>query len=193
MARLQPNGFSLIEVLVSLLVLTLGVIGVAGMQLAALRTAQQSTFQTTALQLASEMADRMRANDSQMKSTGTDNQFLKVDYTAANGKPTAPAKLCYDAACNAEELARFDVYEWQNRIRSGLPAGRAVICRDASPWDTGADALTWDCQPGAGDDAPVVIKIGWSARGGNPDGSLRADRAAPLPPAVAITVKPYIQ
>src|SRR5690606_15894095 len=55
------NGFSLIEVLVAVFVLAVGVIGAAGMQLAALRTTQQSSFQTRALHLAAEMADYMRA------------------------------------------------------------------------------------------------------------------------------------
>ena len=49
------HGFSLIEVLISVFVLAVGVIGAAGMQLTALRTTQQSVFQTKALHLATEM------------------------------------------------------------------------------------------------------------------------------------------
>jgi len=57
----EHNGFSLIEVLIAVFVLALGVIGVAGMQLTAMRTSQQSAFQTTAVELPAEMADKMRA------------------------------------------------------------------------------------------------------------------------------------
>lgn len=187
MRNLRKAGFSLVEVLVSIFVLALGVIGVAGMQLTALRTAQQSALRTTALQLASEMADRMRTNDSQMKLAGADNPFLRVDFPPRDGRHTAPDKLCYASDCNAEELAKFDIYEWEKQVKTALPGGRAVICRDAAPWDTATGAFTWTCNAGSGDGASVVIKLGWREKANNLDGS------QPLPPGVAITVKPYIK
>ena len=190
MIKLKHAGFSLIEVLISVFVLALGVIGSAGMQLGALRTTQQSAFQTTALELAAEMADKMRANASQMKQS--DNLFLKVDYQSASGAdPAPPGAFCYgkDAACDAEALARFDIYEWEKRIKSSLPGGRALICRDAAPWDSGAGALTWTCSKPSFDSAGLVIKIGWQAK--NPDGSLIHDAAKFFPPSVALAVEPY--
>ena len=187
----KRNGFSLIEVLVSVLVLALGVIGAAGMQLTAMRTTQQSEFQTLALQLAAEMADKMRANDSQMK-TGGANPFLSVNYQSAiEGEPTAPGKLCYASACNGEELAEFDIYEWKKRVKAALPGGRVLVCRDSAPWDSAKNALTWNCSAGAGDNASLMIKIGW--QGKNPDGSLIRDAVNVFPPSVALTVEPYIQ
>jgi type IV pilus assembly protein PilV len=189
MEKLRQDGFSLIEVLISILVLALGVIGVAGMQLTALRTSQQSAFQTAALQLASEMADRMRTNDNQAKLADTDNPFLKVDYSSGTGEPKAPDQLCY-ANCTPEALAQFDIYEWEKRLRAALPGGRAVICRDAAPWDAKAGAFTWTCNPGTGNSGSIVIKLGWRAKGRNPDGSVVAANT-PFPPSVALTVKPY--
>jgi type IV pilus assembly protein PilV len=182
-------GFSLIEVLIAVLVLALGVIGAAGMQLTALRTTQQSTFQTTALELAAEMADKMRANASQMKQA--DNLFLKVDYQSATGTdPAAPEKLCYSktASCGADELAKFDIYEWETRVKANLPGGRALICRDSAPWDSDVGALTWTCAKSSADSTGLVIKIGWQAR--NPDGSLIRDAAKKFPPSVALSVGP---
>jgi type IV pilus assembly protein PilV len=193
MEKRRQGGFSLIEVLVSVFVLAFGVIGAAGMQLTALRTTQQSTFQTAALQLASEMADRMRANDSQVKLEADHNPFLKVAYPPADGKHEAPDKFCYSKDCSAEELAKFDIYEWEKRVKAALPGGRVVICRDATPWDTAAGAFTWNCDPGTGDSASIVIKLGWRGKGKNPDGSPIADERQPFPPSVAITVKPYIK
>lgn len=192
MLKLNHAGFSLIEVLISVFVLVLGVIGAAGMQLTALRTSQQSAFQTTALELAAEMADKMRANDSQMKRS--DNPFMSVDFRSSeNAEPTAPGTMCYsaNANCSAEELAKFEIYEWEKRIKASLPGGRAVICRDSLPWDSGADALTWSCSGSSGNAASVVVKVGWQAK--NPDGSLIADAAKQFPPSVALTVEPYIR
>lgn len=192
MNRFRKNGFSLIEVLVSMFVLALGVIGAASMQLAALRTTQQSAFQTAALQLASEMADKMRANDSQMKQSGSANPFLMVDYKSdTDGEPTAPGKLCYADTCDGGELAEFDIYEWKKRIRATLPGGRVLICRDSAPWDSAAKGFTWSCAGGAESSAPLVIKLGW--QGKNPDGSLIRDAAKLFPPSVALAVEPYIK
>jgi type IV pilus assembly protein PilV len=189
--EIDRNGFSLIEVLVSMLVLALGVIGAAGMQLTAMRTTQQSEFQTLALQLAAEMADKMRANDSQMKKAGA-NPFLAVNYqSATEGEPPAPGKLCYATECNGEDLAEFDIYEWKKRVKTVLPGGRVLICRDSAPWDGAKSALTWNCSSGSSDSASVVIKIGW--QGKNPDGSLIRDAVNIFPPNVALTVEPYIQ
>lgn len=184
------RGFSLTEVLVSMLVLAIGVLGAAGLQLAATRTTQQAAFQTLALQLASEMADKMRANDAQMKQAG--GLFLAVDYkSASDGEPSVPGKLCYAASCDAAELAAFDIYEWESRVKEALPGGRVLICRDSSPWDSGQGRLIWDCSGSSTTNASYVIKVGW--QGKNPDGSLIKNAESIFPPSVALTVKPYIQ
>ena len=190
MMKLQQTGFSMIEVLISIFVLALGVIGAAGMQLTALRTSQQSAFQTAALELAADMADKMRANDSQMRRA--DNYYLSVDFRSGeNAELTPPSSTCYSisADCTAEELAKFDIYEWERRIKAALPGGRALICRDASPWDSGAGALTWACSGAPTGSASFVVKLGWQAK--NPDGSLIADAGKQFPPSVALTVEPY--
>src|SRR3569833_120337 len=160
MARIRERGFSLVEVLVSILVLALGVIGAAGMQLTALRTTHQSELQSVALQLAAEMADKMRANDSQMKQSDGDNLFLAVDYRSATDKISAlPSKSCYANDCDAQKLAKFDIHDWERRIRDELPDGRVRICRDTTPWDPLAHAFKWPCDSGSG--AALVIKGGW--------------------------------
>jgi len=191
--KLTQSGFTLFEVLVSVFVLALGVIGAAGMQLTALRTTQQSSLQTTALELASEMADKMRANANQMKLSDDLNPFLKVNYySVRDGDPAAPATLCFgNANCDAQALADFDIYEWKKRIKLALPGGRAMICRDASPWDSAAGAFRWGCGTSlaASNGAPMVIKLGW--QGKNPDGTLIRGADQQVLPSLAIIVEPY--
>jgi type IV pilus assembly protein PilV len=196
--KTDQNGFTLIEVLISVFVLALGVIGVAGMQLVALRTSQQSSIQSAAAQLATEMADMMRANPGQMKLADSDNPYLNpanVTYNSATDPaPDTPGKMCYSTAenCSSAELAEFDIYEWKNRIRAALPAGRVTICRDSAPWDSATGALNWSCNAAAGGvNTSLVIKIGW--QGKNPDGSLVKNTDGEFPPNVAITVEPYIK
>ena len=172
-------GFTLVEVLVALLVLALGVIGGAAMQLTALRTRHQSALLSSAALLASGMAERMRMNAAQMQQDDVANPYLGIDYDAgADVHPVAPAPMCFaPAACSSAQLARFDIYELKQQIQTSLPGGRLVICRDA-----GHEAPSWSCSGAPG--APIVIKLGW--RGKNPDGS--PDGAAPVPEvALALT------
>lgn len=185
------NGFSLIEVLVAVFVLAVGVIGAAGMQLAALRTSQQSAFQTRALHLAAEMADAMRANVAQMKRIDASNPYLQIDYRAASSIDAMSASSCYgmDAQCDADELAQFEIAEWLRRLAVELPGGRVKVCRDAAPWDEGGQRFRWECAAASGGAiASIVIKIGWQEK--------RAD-GHPLhesgndAPAIALLVAPY--
>lgn len=192
MSKLMESGFSMTEVLVAILVLAGGVIGSAGMQLTSMRTAQQSTLHTVAMQLAAEMADRMRGNDGRMKLADSDNPFLAVNYDAEkDGEPDTPDALCYATACNDEQLAAFAIYEWQKRIQAELPSGRAVICRDALPWDGAGNTFVWDCTPGPSEAASLVIKLGW--QGKNPDGTLIRNKNDLFAPSVVLTVEPYIR
>ena len=180
----------MMEVLVSLLILAFGVIGAAGMQLTALRANTQSSYHTVALQLASEIADRMRINYSQMKEEDADNAYLSIDYDSNSGRPEPPDHLCYDGNCNAVQLAAFDVWEWQTRLYANLPGGRVRVCRDASPWDRDTRALTWHCN--AGDtQGSLVIKVGWQEK--EPNGELVRDGGTSFPPATVLTVTPYVR
>lgn len=175
------GGFTLIEVLVAVLVLAIGVISAAGAQLSALRTRHGSALMSEGVQLASSLADRMRANPAQMRRGAGANPYLQWRYDAASGAPPAPP-LCYaEGSCGSEQIAHFDLYEIALALHSGFPGGRVAVCRDAAPWDAQRRQLSWDCAGGAA--APVVIKLGW--RGRRADGRATAEGDAP---AVAIVV-----
>jgi type IV pilus assembly protein PilV len=199
MRAIRQSGFTLIEVLISVLILALGVIGVAGMQLAALRSNQQSGTQSTAMQIASELADAMRANSAQMNQADDSNPYLLANsYKAVAGTPpTVPSTNCNKESCTSAQMAAFDVYEWQRKIYDRLPGGRGVICRDSAAWDTTNKKLSWACTAYAGataNNAPIVIKLGWKGRGKKADGSevtLDTKGNPDEPPALAITVESY--
>ena len=200
MAVVTQRGFAMIEVLVAIFVLVIGVIGAAGLQMAALRSTQQAALQTVALQLASELADKMRANDLAMRAKAKvnggmpQNPFVGIDYSAGTA-PESPPKMCYGGAtaCDAGQLAQFDIYEWEKRLSAALPSARAVVCRDSTPWSDGDDNYKWECDDKAVAAASVVIKIGWQSK--NPDGSLIRNSATKktFPPGLALAVAPYIK
>jgi type IV pilus assembly protein PilV len=175
----------MLEVLVAVVVLAIGIVGGAEMQLAALRARHQSALLSQATQLASNLAERMRANTAQLLLPDGANSYLSLDYDAlAEPDPAAPVPLCYalSASCDSGQLAMFDLYELKTLVRDRLPGGRAVVCHDAGMWQGGS--LRWACSGGAG--APLVIKVGW--RGKNPDGTPVKDDAGQFMPGVAIAV-----
>jgi type IV pilus assembly protein PilV len=157
-------GFTLIEVLVALFVLSVGLLGAAAMQSRARVVASEARQHATATQLASSLAEAMRANRVAMAAADSANPYLGIDYDSAAGAPGQPARSCYDQ-CNPQELALFDVYETERMVHDGFPHARIVVCRDASPWDGASASLVWSCDASSG--APIVIKIGWRGRDGS--------------------------
>lgn len=182
------QGFTLIETLVSIFILAVAIMGTAGLLLNALRENQRAGFQATALQLSSELADMMRSNDAQMRLADDSNLFLGLDYSAASA-PKEPKTLCYKAACDADEMARFALYEWQARVFTSLPGGRVRVCRDATPWDSAVGSAEWKCDGAS--NGPVVIKIGWRDKGRKPDGSAMAGDPNGFAPTLVIPARPY--
>jgi type IV pilus assembly protein PilV len=155
-------GFTLIEVLVALFVLSVGLLGAAAMQSRARAVSSEARLHATATQLAASLSEAMRANRVAMSAPDASNPYLHIDYDTGTGAPSAPPRFCYGAnACTPEELARFDTYESTRELHERFPHARMVVCRDASPWDASASTLLWDCDGSSG--APAVIKIGWRA------------------------------
>jgi type IV pilus assembly protein PilV len=163
MSTNRSAGFTIIEVLVAVLVLSFGVMGSSAMQLAALRTRHQSSLLSNAVQLGSSMLDAMRANASQMQLSDADNPYLGLDYDAL--MPAASAQSCFAAAnCDSAQLAAIDVAQWQHQLKASVPGGRFVICRDDQPW-SGAGSMAWACSGASA--APIVIKVGWTGADGS--------------------------
>ena len=177
----SARGFTLIEVLVAVVILTLGASGVAAMQLHALRTAQQSGFQTAATQLAVTLAELMRADPALARSTNS--PFLFSYEASTTATPTSPSSVtCAQRACDSTAMVIADLQGWQQQLQQALPHARAVVCRDSNP--ATANRLQWSCDHAG--DAAIVIKIGWSAR----EKSSAADTSAPAEsaPFIAIAV-----
>jgi type IV pilus assembly protein PilV len=184
--RARPvGGFTLIEVLVSLFVLAVGIVGAAATQARAQATRHQSVLLSSATQLAASLAERMRANPVAMALPDAANPYLQLDYDSGNGAPAAPASSCYgDAACAPADMAAFDLFAVRRSLHSHFPGARVRICRDAAPWSGVAGSLSWQCDNGAG--APVVIKLGWRGKG-------ERGAAAPFVPALAIVASGSVQ
>ncbi|APA69512.1 type IV pilus modification protein PilV [Janthinobacterium sp. 1_2014MBL_MicDiv] len=183
--RATMDGSSLVEVLVSLLLLALGLLGASILQLTSLRARHESALLLAGAQLASGMAERMRANGGLLHGPDANNPYLNLAYEAApdGAEPPGGAPDCFGAAaCGAAQLAQFDIAEWKQQLHAALPGARLLICRDAQAWDSAAQGLHWACSGGKG--APIVIKLGW--RGRRPDGKPAVNGAGESLPKLAL-------
>jgi type IV pilus assembly protein PilV len=111
----QHRGFSLIEVLVALLVLSIGLLGLAALQTTSLQYNTGSYFRTQATFLAYDIIDRMRANTDAV----VDNDNNGYDQPTTTN--VSPPVNCDTTSCTSAELALYDVKKWYDRIVIALP------------------------------------------------------------------------
>lgn len=112
--RRYASGLTLIEVLISLIILSIGILGLATLQTASLNFNNASAQRTQATVLAYDIADRMRANRAAV---------LAGEYDLA--LPGAPPACAAPAAVGT--VAAQDLSTWQMAIACRLPLGRASI------------------------------------------------------------------
>lgn len=111
-ARYQ-GGFSMIEVLVTMLIITLALLGTAGLQSYSMRLNQGGQFRSQAVFLVADLAERIEAN----KLAALAGDYVLVNSSLAGNLSTA----CYQSACAQSALAAYDLSVWANVVASSLP------------------------------------------------------------------------
>jgi type IV pilus assembly protein PilV len=128
------NGFTLLEVLISLLVVSFGMLGVAGLQLVTLKSNSSSQYRSLAVHYAQEIGERMRANDAALK-TGVLRTAFTAYNSPANAKThaslTSFTAACKTTGCTPAQQALNDLAEWQQGIAASFPNGIGIVCIDS--------------------------------------------------------------
>jgi type IV pilus assembly protein PilV len=106
--RRAQRGMTLVETLIALLVLSIGLLGIAGLQMTSLQNNRGAHLRSQAAVLAYDIADRMRANRT-VALTGT-------GYTVALGAPKTVV-----------DLMTLDLKNWKDALTNTLPAGDGQI------------------------------------------------------------------
>lgn len=107
----QQLGFSLIEVMVALVVLSVGMIGMAALHGQGLSASRTAVYRTQAISLNADLADRIRANRL--------GQAAYAGAAANNG--------CSAASCTPAQMAADDLFVWQQRVQQMLPNGQGQV------------------------------------------------------------------
>ncbi len=144
----QQGGFTLLEVLVALVVLSLGLLGVAGLQAKSQQFSSQAYLHTQATVLAHDMFERMRANPQGL-----------IMNTYYNQPAATSHNNCFKVAgCSVLEMAQNDMYEWSQDVAKTLPGGTATVCIDSTP-DDGESTAEPECD-GLG--KQYAVKVWWT-------------------------------
>ena len=178
--KASQSGFSIIEVLVAILILSIGMLGAVGMQAAALQANKESRNQAVAITFARELAEKMRGNKAiAIQATATANPYL-ID-TTLNATPTiaTPSTNCFLNGCaSTTDMATWDVADLQARLQTALPTPRIKVCFDQTPFDASGQAQ-WICSD-TGDIA--VLKMSWTQK--NTAGTLEFASSSGVPVVV---------
>lgn len=136
--RSHVGGVSLIEVLIAVLLSAIGLLALAGANVASIRYSKMSQYRGTATSLVADLAERMRANKNGAASYAlTDNYETQGTAMAAAvaGATSAGARngthdtTCetYAATCTAAQIAAYDLANWRLLVRDQLPEGAAIV------------------------------------------------------------------
>ena len=156
--RKSEAGFTLIEVLVSIIILSFGLLGMVGLQAASLQANRDARLQSVAVGLAREFAEMVRGNKA-VALLATGNPYLGSFSSPL--VPTAPSYcLKIGSTCTTPaDVAAAELTEWLARVDAELPGAVVTICNDKTPYD-GFGLPQWACAGAATD--PIMVKIGWT-------------------------------
>lgn len=157
----NQTGVSMIEILVLVIIMSIGLLGIAGLQVAGLRQTTNSGLQTQAMLLADDLIARVRANREAIVGGGSVVASM-ANYGKKNtvAFPTAAVAACATATgCTPAEMATTDLFNWSQLVQNSLPtdatrlSNDTFICLDSDS----TDATICD---GLG--STLVVQIGWN-------------------------------
>ncbi|MBD9676889.1 type IV pilus modification protein PilV [Pseudomonas sp. PDM18] len=116
----QSAGFTLLEVLIAMLILAIGLLGMASLMITSLQNNQGAYTRAQATVLAYDIVERMRANRPQA-------ELDSSPYVLASGSPAASAKDCQQNGCSPSEMAAWDMAQWWADMQTSIPGATATV------------------------------------------------------------------
>lgn len=128
----SQRGAGLIEALVAILVLSIGLLGMVGMQTASIKYEQTGWVRSALSSNISSLADRIRANASADADAYTFSRTYAAERASIEATPLpntylTPAKDCNAVVCTNAELAAYDLAVWRSDLNQQLPGAVGFV------------------------------------------------------------------
>ncbi|MDB5966560.1 MAG: pilV [Polaromonas sp.] len=127
----KQSGVTLVEVLVSIMLMSFALLGMAAMQAQSLAQQTSATSRANISTLVADVTDRMRTNLTQSPGydTGVSTPTFSISSTWAGQTtvPSAPSTDCNASVCDAVTRASYDLTNWRRKVRAEIPQGSAQI------------------------------------------------------------------
>lgn len=146
-SRLQTRGFTLLEVLVALVVISIGLLGIAAMQASAITSTHSSQIESLVSIEARSLADAMQVNTTYWHGGSYPNTPFTVSVaagvtTVSDSTLNTPVD-CKATACTAIQLAAYDVQTWGTQLNAQVPGAVGnIACQAAAPTEC-TITVTW--------------------------------------------------
>ncbi len=114
---IKQRGFSMIEILVTLVIIAIALLGTAGLQAQAIKTSKGSEFRNQAIFLSADIVERMEANKT---------EAVAGNYAVAAGTVGVASTACDAGICAGAALTAYDLANWQTAV-AALPSGQGSI------------------------------------------------------------------
>lgn len=162
-AKRAQKGVSLIEVMIAVLIFTVGLIGVASLLVMATGANHGGFLRTQVTYLAQNMADRMSSNPIGV----WQNSYNSEDYPLSSA-----AQDCLDSSCSPAQLAEYDQKMWSSQLKVFLPDAKATIACTAAGAGFLPQGDTLGNRPPFGGSCNMTIT--WTDRGSGAESSREA-------------------
>ena len=126
----KTKGFTLLEVMIAMVIFSIGLLGLAGLMAQSTSYNNSAQFRTQATFLAYDMLDRMRANPSEAA-----NPTLRYNVNFGT-TPNDPPATCFATTCSLTQLATADKEQWLTSVQALLPNGDGKVTHDISSGTT---------------------------------------------------------
>ena len=167
MYRKAESGFTLLEALISLLVVALGMLAMAGMQLKSIRDTHDAYVRSLASEIATEAAERIRASvGDQLYTVNSTTGKVDLSTTVACYLGSAASSTCNLVAATVKSIVSDDVSYLTTTASQSLSSGTLAINLLKS--DGTATTAVSDCSytlsataASAGTACSVQVQVGW--------------------------------
>lgn len=164
-AKHNQQGFAMFEVLVTVFILAIGVLGLAAVQMKTFSITRDSDYRTNVALHAEGLAEAMKANPKRSLDASSVMSWSWDHYSesaAVTSSMTAPSPDCRSSICSQDQLAAYDLYEFHRNLRESFPADNVVYSQVCPTTDF--STLPVPGAMGCAASGPIAIKVTWRSK-----------------------------